>query len=188
MQTHIYMVRHADSPFVLDEEETRGLSEKGKRDARRVAEILVSEQVEAFVSSSYARAIQTVEQAAAKLGCEIAIDPRFRERDLASSDHLFEDFEQAIQQVFADTQHAFPGGESNTAAMVRGVAGLRDVLAASRGKKVAIGIHGNIMTIIMNHYDSKYDFAFWKSTTKPDIYKLTFEDDQLLEVTRLWNE
>lgn len=188
MITQIYMVRHADSPFSLDEEETRGLSEKGWRDAEKITEILLSERVEAFVSSSYARAIQTVEGAAKTLGLEIALDSRFRERDLAARDTFFEDFEMAIQKVFADTEYAYPGGESNRVARERGVAGLQDILDTYRGKRVAIGTHGNIMTIIMNHYDPAYDFYFWKQTTKPDIYRLTFEENDLQQVTRLWND
>lgn len=44
------------------------------------------------------------------------------------------------------------------------------------------------MTIIMNYYDPRYDFAFWKKTTKPDIYKLSFENDTLTDVERLWEE
>lgn len=35
MKTTIYMVRHAESPFVFGEEKTRGLSEKGLTDSRK---------------------------------------------------------------------------------------------------------------------------------------------------------
>ncbi|QRG69561.1 histidine phosphatase family protein [Brevibacillus choshinensis] len=188
MKTHIYMVRHAESPFTLNEEETRELSEKGWRDAKRIATLLEAEQIDVFVSSSYRRAIQTVEIAARKLEKDIAIEPRFRERDLASHDHPFENFEQAVEKAFADPAYSYPGGESNRDACIRGVAAVKDVLAAYPGKKVAIGTHGNILTIIMNHFDDRYDFEFWKKTTKPDLYKLTFEGDSLMEVNRLWEE
>lgn len=39
MKTFIYFVRHAISPFTLNNERDRGLSEQGKRDAVLVAEI-----------------------------------------------------------------------------------------------------------------------------------------------------
>ncbi|MGG1658749.1 histidine phosphatase family protein [Brevibacillus sp. NRS-1366] len=188
MITQIYMVRHAESPFSPDQEETRGLSEKGWQDARKVAEILEAEQIDVFISSHYARAKQTIEAAARQQKCEIIIEPRFRERDLAAWDYPFDDFEQAIAKVFDNPDFAYPGGESNTVAGNRGVVALREVVENHRGKKLAIGIHGNIMTIIMNHYDKQYDFAFWKKTTKPDIYKLSFENNTLTSVERLWEK
>ncbi|WP_419878942.1 histidine phosphatase family protein [Brevibacillus centrosporus] len=188
MLTDIYMVRHAESPFTLNAEETRELSRKGWKDAERIAEILQREGVDAFVSSSYKRAIQTIEIAAKRLGKSIVIDSRFRERDLARHDHFFIDMEQAVERAFSDPAFSYPGGESNAVAGVRGVKALEELLATYRGKKVAIGTHGNIMTIIMNRFDSTYDFQFWRKTTKPDLYRLTFAENDLREVVRLWEE
>jgi len=42
METRIYMVRHADSPFVFGQERSRGLSEQGHEDALKVADVLDS--------------------------------------------------------------------------------------------------------------------------------------------------
>lgn len=55
-------------------------------------------------------------------------------------------------------------------------------------QKVAIGIHGNIMALIMGRYDKRFDLAFWKRTTKPDIYRLTFTGSTLTAVDRLWEK
>jgi 2,3-bisphosphoglycerate-dependent phosphoglycerate mutase len=35
MKTHLYIIRHAISPFSLENERTRGLSEQGKTDAEK---------------------------------------------------------------------------------------------------------------------------------------------------------
>ncbi|WP_312117358.1 histidine phosphatase family protein [Brevibacillus reuszeri] len=182
------MVRHAESPFTPDQEEERGLSEKGWADARKVADRLKHEQIDVFISSHYARAVQTIEEAARQQNKTIMTDARLRERELASWDYPFDDFEQGIKHVFDNPDFAYPGGESNELARKRGIAALAEVLQHHRGKKVAIGTHGNIMTLMMNHYDKQYHFAFWKQTTKPDIYKLSFEDDTLVHVERLWEE
>ncbi|GEC92782.1 histidine phosphatase family protein [Brevibacillus brevis] len=188
MRTHVYMVRHAESPYIQDQEETRGLSEKGLQDAQRVAGILKDEQIDVFVSSPYARAIKTIEAAAKQANQEIKLEPGLRERELGAWGEPFEHFVQAIEYVFANREFAFAGGESNVVAGERGLTAFQEVLDHHRGKKVAVGIHGNIMTIIMNHYDSLYDFSFWKKTSMPDIYKLSFEEDQLIQVERLWND
>ncbi|WP_267917526.1 hypothetical protein [Lederbergia citrisecunda] len=43
------------------------------------------------------------------------------------------------------------------------------------------------MTIIMNYFNQQYGFDFWRSTTKPDIYRLVFSNELLLNVTRIWS-
>ncbi|WP_353958403.1 hypothetical protein [Bacillus sp. DX4.1] len=55
------------------------------------------------------------------------------------------------------------------------------------GKNIVIGTHGNIMTIIMNYFDDRYGYDFWKSTSKPDIYRLEFKNESLIKVKRLWS-
>lgn len=51
-----------------------------------------------------------------------------------------------------------------------------------------IGTHGNLMVLIMNYLDSKYDITFWKGLQMPDIYKLTFYGENLTSVIRIENE
>ncbi|MEH7884292.1 histidine phosphatase family protein [Bacillus sp. JJ1609] len=187
MLTEIYMVRHAHSFFSLEHEETRELSEKGWKDAERITEILLKENIVHIISSSYVRARQTVEGLARHLQMDIEIDPRFRERDLAARDHYFENPAEAMQKVFAEPNFNFPGGESNSEVQQRGISALRNVVSKYKGKNIAIGIHGNIMTCTMQFFDQIYDYEFWKQTTKPDIYKLTINDQfELVSCERMW--
>lgn len=44
------------------------------------------------------------------------------------------------------------------------------------------------MTLMMNYFDLNYGVDFLNQIKKPDIYKMQFEDLELKEVTRLWNE
>lgn len=60
METVLYFVRHADSLYEEGKERTRGLSEQGMMNTRRVREILISENIDLFVSSPYERAIETI--------------------------------------------------------------------------------------------------------------------------------
>lgn len=46
MNTEIYFVRLAHSVFDLENEESRGLSDKGRNDADKVTEILSSESID----------------------------------------------------------------------------------------------------------------------------------------------
>ena len=44
------------------------------------------------------------------------------------------------------------------------------------------------MVLIMNYFDRKYDFSFWKGLDMPDIYKLTFDNTKLIEVNKVWEQ
>jgi 2,3-bisphosphoglycerate-dependent phosphoglycerate mutase len=190
MQTIIYWVRHAESPYYLEDERNRGLSPQGVADAALVTEILMHEQLDVVVSSPYARAVQTVEGVAAKLGLEIELEENLRERLLTGMEFVIEnkDFMPAIERVFTDHDYAFPGGESNNQTMQRGMEALRGVLERHHGKKIAVGTHGNIMAILMGYWDNDaYGLEFWMQTSKPDIYRMALDaEQQLVEVSRLW--
>ncbi|MFB1082234.1 histidine phosphatase family protein [Jeotgalibacillus sp. JSM ZJ347] len=187
MVTEVYMVRHAHSIFSLEFEETRGLSKSGWKAVEKVTDVLLKENIEVIVSSPYVRARQTLEGLAKELNIDVIIDKRFRERDLAARDHHFDDPLSAIKKVFDDPDFRFPEGESNNEVIERGIDGLKEVVGEHQGKRIAIGIHGNIFACMMSWFDDRYGFEFSLQTTKPDIYKLTIDDlFQLKSVERLW--
>lgn len=190
MNTFIYMVRHAESPYIPGAERTRGLSEKGKSDVRKVTEILQGERIDVAVSSPYVRAILTVEESGDQLGLEVKTYEDLRERCFSGEDYILRDehFMSSVKQMFQDPDFALPGGESNTDCQQRAVSALKDILNKYEGKKVVLGTHGNVMTMMMNHFDSKYGWNFFKQTSKPDIYRMAFEGLELREVVRLWRE
>lgn len=186
--SEIYLVRHAHSEHSSPEnEKTRGLSERGRNDALLVTKLLSQEAIQVVCSSPYARAIQTVEGIANVLGVSIDLDERFRERDFSELGYVVEDRLKAMERGFREPDFAFPGGESNRQVQLRGICAMSQVLEKYRGKKVAIGTHGGIMTLIMRHYDPRYDANFLRQLPKPDIYKLTFEHDKFIGVQKIWN-
>ncbi len=188
MSTYIYFVRHAISPFSLDNERNRGLSEQGKRDAIRVAEILKSEGIDVVSSSTFARAIDTVRPLADLLNKDIFQYEELVERPIASLKiEIGEDeLQRAIERSFADIDFCLEEGETTRQAQERAVPRIKQLLADYEGKKIAIGTHGNMMTIVLNYLDKNYGYEFWSQTSKPDIYKLEFEGEQLVKVERLW--
>jgi 2,3-bisphosphoglycerate-dependent phosphoglycerate mutase len=189
--TTVYMVRHAESPFSLENERNRGLSARGFKDAAVVTEILKHKNIQAVVSSPYVRAIQTVQGLADELGLPIELYEDLRERPLAGLDYVIEekDFMPAIERSFAETDFCLPGGESNQEAQRRGITALQRVIETHQGKNVAIGTHGNIMTIMMNYYDNSIGLEFWKQTSKPDIYQMELDfNDKLISMNRIWGK
>ena len=181
--TNLYFIRHAHSTYTPDELE-RPLSEKGKKDAERIMALIQPDSIDVVVSSPYKRAVQTVEGVAQQYNLEIEIFEELKERTLTGKPA--EDFTAAITKVWEEPNFAWEGGESNMEARARGVSVIRHLLQKYEGKNVAIGTHGNIMVLIMNHFDKQYDFTFWNGLDMPDIYKLTFDGDVLVGVRRLW--
>ena len=183
MLTNLYFVRHAHSIYTPDELE-RPLSERGFADANTVTELLKKETIDHVISSPYRRAIQTVEGIAQYITKEIEIVEDFKERLL--SQEPVENFSLAIAKVWADYDFSWEGGESNNIAQKRGVHAALQVLENNAGKNIVIGMHGNIMVLIMNYFDSSYGFEFWNELEMPDIYKLSFDQKKLVHVKRIW--
>ena len=188
METRIYMIRHAESPFVFGEERTRGLSEDGFQAARKIADILETEEIHCIVSSSYVRAKQTVEFLSERKGLPIIEYDELIERLIKGLDYKapWEEILKAIEISFTDHDFSLEGGESTNKAQQRSIPIILKLLKEYEGKGIAIGTHGNIMTIIMNYFDYTYGFDFWNGTTKPDIYRMIFQEGQLKEVKRMW--
>jgi 2,3-bisphosphoglycerate-dependent phosphoglycerate mutase len=181
--TSFYFVRHAHSTYTPDELK-RPLSEKGQADAERITQILKKENIDYVISSPYKRAIQTVEGVTDFTGKEVIIESDFKERIL--SEVPVENFDIAITKVWEEPAFSFEGGESNSIAQKRGVEATLKVLERYEGKNIVVGTHGNLMVLIMNYFDKKYGFSFWKELNMPDIYKLTFDRTSLKEVMRIW--
>lgn len=189
MNTFIYMVRHGESPKEGNER-TRGLTEKGQTNAQQVAAMLKDEEVDVVISSSYLRSILTVEKLAHQIGKEVLVFEDLKERRFSSGDKRVSDEEllPLLERSFLEPNYAVGGGESNVECQKRAVKVLKELLTTYKEKKVAIGTHGAVMTLMMSFYDKKYDLDFLQNTSKPDIYKMEFNKDELLGVQRMWIE
>ncbi len=187
MNTFIYMVRHGDSPKEGNER-TRGLSVKGHLDAQKVTEILKDEEIDAVISSPYIRSIFSVEQLAQQIGQDVLVFEDLRERIFTSEDKRISDneLEPLLEKSFLDPNFSLKGGESNADCQKRSVNVLKELLNNYKTKKVVVGTHGAVMTLMMRYYNTDYDLNFLHSTSKPDIYRMEFSEQELVSVHRLW--
>ncbi|WP_340401591.1 histidine phosphatase family protein [Paenibacillus sp. FSL H8-0079] len=187
MKTNIYMVRHAESPYDEGSEITRGLTTKGKKDVEKATEILKVEGIDVIISSPYNRAILSVEGLAQYFELNIKTYEDLRERFFAEETIDNTELMSIIRDKFNDFDYSLPGGESNADCQNRSIAVIKNILKEHAGKKIAIGTHGLVMTLMMNYFDSSYGLDFLDQLKKPDIYKLRFENFELKDVIRLWN-
>ncbi|HGH1669239.1 TPA: histidine phosphatase family protein [Bacillus cereus] len=188
MSTYIYMVRHGESPKLEGNERMRGLTERGHMDARGVTDILKSERIDTFISSPYKRAMLTIEESANFHEKEIVVYENLKECMFSSEDQVISDKEvyPLVQKMFSNPDFARTEGESYADCQRRVVKVLKEILMDFRGCKIVIGTHGLVMTLMMNYFDKQYGFEFLMNTSKPDIYKMEFKEEQLMNVKRLW--
>ncbi|NPC91463.1 histidine phosphatase family protein [Bacillus sp. WMMC1349] len=181
------MVRHGESPKKGDER-TRGLTEKGVLDAERITSILKNEEIDVVVSSPYIRSILTVEKIAEHIGQKVLVFEDLKERVFSAHHNRLSDTElnPLLEKSFSEPNYAFEGGESNADCQNRAIKVLNELMTAFRGKRLVIGTHGAVMTLIMGYFDKNYDLKFLHRTSKPDIYKMEFKEHELVNVQRLW--
>ena len=177
-----YLVRHAHVDWTPDE--NRSLSERGHQDAKRAAEILLKFPISVIYSSPYLRARQTIAPLSSRLEIDVEIEADLRERRL--SEGSVGDFLKAVEATWEDFTFAHPGGEPNSAAQQRGVAVLSRLDQRHQADHIVISTHGNLLAMMLHHFEPSIDLNFWKSMSFPDIYKLKIKPGGQAIILRMW--
>jgi len=146
--TKIYLVRHGetvDNARQIMQGQTQGmLNEKGREQARQVAERLSTEPIDAVVASDLRRAIETAEIIAQPHGLPVVTMPLLRERDWGSFTGRF--IPDLRGEVWPDDI------ESEEALLQRALAFLKKMTATYEGKRVVAVGHGIINKAILAVY------------------------------------
>ena len=146
--TTIFLVRHGetvDNARQIMQGQTQGeLNEKGRKQARQVAERLAVEQVDAVVASDLHRAIQTAEYIAAQHGLSVTTTPLLRERDWGSFTGCF--IPDLKGKVWPDDI------ESEEALLLRARSFILYILATYPEKRVVAVGHGIMNKAILAVY------------------------------------
>lgn len=112
------------------------LTERGREQARRLAEAVGGEGVRALYTSNLRRATETAEIVGEALGLEVCVDPRLAESDRGRWEgRLIGDIKREEPEEWSAWRRAgnnfrFPGGESLQDHLDRVAAALDDVAAA----------------------------------------------------------
>lgn len=174
----LYLIRHCQAAGQAMEAE---LTEAGRRQAERLAELLAETDIGRIVSSPMRRACQSAEPLAYRLGLPVEVEPRLIERVLCAVDRP--DWLEQLRAGFDDLDRCLPGGESSREATARGAAVL-DALRAD-GRTAAVVTHGNLLTLMLRHLDGTADFATWQALTNPDAFQIDITE-HTARIERLW--
>ncbi len=138
--TTLLLVRHGETDWNaegrLQGHTDRPLSDYGRRQARRLAEELEGEELEAIYSSDLARAHETAEIVGERLGLPVALEPDLREKDWGTWEGLNAVERDRVEFV----------GESTEAHQERMLQALRRIAERHPGDgRVLVVTHGGSM-------------------------------------------
>jgi len=138
--TTLLLVRHGETDWNaegrLQGHTDRPLSDYGRRQARRLAEELEGEELEAIYSSDLVRAHETAEIVGERLGLPISLEPALREKDWGSWEGLDAVERDRVEFV----------GESTEAHQERMLRALRRIAELHPGNgRVLVVTHGGSM-------------------------------------------
>jgi broad specificity phosphatase PhoE len=154
----IWLARHGETPYNAERRfQGQGpvpLSERGREQARALAEAAAGHEFAALWCSPLARARETAEIVGERLGLEPIDEPRLMETDAGDwTDRSFDEVQAQDPDRFAafvagDPRFAFPGGESFAAQQDRVCDALDDIRGAGRLPALVV-CHRNSMRLAL---------------------------------------
>ncbi|GLX67815.1 histidine phosphatase family protein [Paenibacillus glycanilyticus] len=175
-----YIVRHCKA---AGQEPDAPLTEEGVQQAEQLAEFFSGKEVEMILSSPYERAYRTISPLAGRLELDIAVDDRLAERVLSGSNHA--DWRNMLRLTYGDLNLRYEGGESSHAAMNRAVNVVTEALNSDKNNIVIVS-HGNLISLLLKHFDNNIGFEEWEAMSNPDVYQITFPSNHKPIVQRIW--
>jgi 2,3-bisphosphoglycerate-dependent phosphoglycerate mutase len=158
------------------------LTQEGHFQAKQLADLLCDKNIESIYTSPYVRAIDSIAPLAEKLKIGVNIDNRLKERILSEVDHP--NWREMLRNTFNDFDLYYEGGESSLAAMDRILSVIKDV--RERGlSNIALVTHGNLMSLLLKHFDDSFGFEEWESLSNPDVYHLQLTAVPVIK--RIWD-
>jgi 2,3-bisphosphoglycerate-dependent phosphoglycerate mutase len=171
MSQVLYLVRHCQA---TGQEPDAPLTEIGQQQAIALADWFCEVPIERIISSPFVRAYQSIMPLSKRLGLTVKIDERLIERML--SPVPLDNWRERLAETFVDLDLSFEGGESSRIAMMRGVAVVNQAVEQTT-KPVVLVTHGNLMTLILKHFDEQVGYAVWDNLQNPDVYCIKFNSE-----------
>jgi 2,3-bisphosphoglycerate-dependent phosphoglycerate mutase len=170
MNQVFYLVRHCQA---TGQEPDAPLTDTGKQQAIALADWFSEMPIGRIICSLYSRALQSIMPLSEHLRLAVETDERLVERVL--SPLPLNNWRESLAKTFIDLDLSFEGGESSRTGMMRGVAVVNQALQQT-ANPVVIVTHGNLMTLVLKHFDQEIGFAEWERLQNPDVYCIQFSN------------
>lgn len=127
--------------------------------------------------------MQSIGPLADKIGIRIEKDDQLAERVLSSSN--LPDWMEKLNASFEDAELKYEGGESSREAMERIVDVVEGIFKSKHGHSIVV-THGNILSLLLRHFNPAFGYHNWKALSNPDVFELK-KDGENIEFERLWS-
>ncbi|MGC6584969.1 histidine phosphatase family protein [Paenibacillus sp. Dod16] len=176
---NVFIVRHCNAEGQAADAPLTG---QGIQQALELAEFLSDKGIDHIVSSPYRRASDTIKPLADLIGVEVVMDERLTERILSSRNEPA--WREMLRRTYDDLELCYEGGESSRTAMHRAVRVVEEIQQNSSQNAVIVS-HGNLISLLLKHYDNRIGFREWEGLSNPDVYHLSFLQDAP-GIQRIW--
>lgn len=157
--TVVIAVRHGETEWNLTGR-SQGhldslLTERGVKQAKKLAWRLSGEGVEVIYSSDLGRASHTADIIATELDLPVHIDSRLRERHLGLLQGMTQsEFKERFSEEYAalvsgGPDYVIPGGESARQRYYRCISCCTELVARHRGSKILLVMHGGLLMSLL---------------------------------------
>ncbi|WP_078395105.1 histidine phosphatase family protein [Shouchella patagoniensis] len=165
MSKSLYLVRHAEA---TGQDPDARLTKQGEADALSLVHFFENKKISSIISSPYERAVKTIAPSAKKLNLPIKTDERLKERVLTTEKLM--DWESPLKESFLYKDSKLLGGETSNEATQRILAVCNEV--SSTTENTVLVTHGNLLALLLNHYNPAFGFSEWKKLRNPDIFRI----------------
>lgn len=202
--TTLYLIRHSvrmplktikynttQDKLILNEKII--LSSDGESRAKLLSEKEELQNIDVVYASNCVRTLQTAKYLIEKQNLSVTIDDRLDERRVGiPNDDIYPDW---FERQYKDENFKTVGGESQKDVRNRMDEAITEILKQHKDKRIAIFSHGYAITFYLLKYckltnltDKKFTFEFNnkiifdKKINAPEVFKLTFDNEELMSI------
>ncbi len=188
----VFVARHGEAAYESELLSDAGgwLTPLGRDQARVLAESMAGERIARVWTSDMARAVQTGEIVAARLGVDVIVRKGLREFGVGDAAGTTGD-PDPFAATFAswldgDLAARIPGGESGADVVERYEAVLDEVADGHRGESVLVISHGGVMSMALSALATNLSLSHSRDLPMPNCGVVALEADDDAWVARSW--
>lgn len=202
--TTLYLIRHSvrmplktikynttQDKLILNEKII--LSSDGESRAKLLSEKEELQNIDVVYASNCVRTLQTAKYLIEKQNLSVTIDDRLDERRVGiPNDDIYPDW---FERQYKDENFKTVGGESQKDVRNRMDEAITEILKQHKDKRIAIFSHAYAITFyllkyckLVNIQENKFTFEFKnkivfdKKINAPEVFKLTFDNEELMSI------
>lgn len=161
----LYVTRHGETAWNVENKVCGvtdvALTERGREQARALAERVRERPVDRIISSPMKRARETAQIIAERCGLTVETDPRLREQDYG----VYEGVDRRDEGFLGNKRcfaYRYPGGESMMDVACRAYGFIQELKEKYPGENVLLVCHGGVCRVIHTYFRDMTNEEFFR--------------------------